>query len=251
MNASASTASLTAELRPGVLRPDWSMITLPGARRTLQRRLEAQPDGLARWAGLDPEHDRALQAILGLFRDREGAPDVRVVARAVDRSLEETQRVLQALQARDLVVLDAATTAVVATYPFTSDRTGHQVTIGRRTRNALCAIDALGTGAMCGHDTVITSPCAWCQAPISVETRDNGRDLRSVTPVGSVVWYTLAFDGRVAQSCCPSTVFFCDDAHLDRWATASRSPRHGDRLTVAEAFEIGVALFGPLLRKMA
>jgi len=248
MNAPASTASLTAELRPGVLRPDWSMITQPGARRTLQRRLAAQPDGVARWAGLDPEHDRALQAVLGLFRDHGRVPDTTAVASVAGRSLEETQRALQALHARDLVVLDAAG-AVVAAYPFAADRTDHQVTFGRCTVNALCAIDALGAGAMCGVDTVVTSSCACCRTPVRIETGGNGLALRFVAPAHAVVLYTLTFDGRAAQSCCPSTVFFCSDAHLDQWANARHSPGQGDRLTVAEALEVGAALFGPLLHK--
>ncbi|TWS94119.1 organomercurial lyase [Reyranella sp. CPCC 100927] len=249
MNMPVPGASLVAALRPGIMRPNWSMITLSGARRTLQRRLEAQPDGVTRWSGLDPDHDHVWQAILSLFRDHGGAPDATAVAQAAGRSREETQRALQALQARDLVVLDAADAAVVAAYPFAGDRTGHQVTFGRRTVNALCAIDALGVGAMCGVDTVITSSCAWCQTPIHVETRDHGLAVRSVTPADAVVLYTLMFDGRAAQSCCPSTVFLCSDAHLDRCANAGHSPSPGDRLTMAEAFEIGAALFGPLLRK--
>ena len=226
------------------------MIRLPGARRTLLRRLAAQPAGVAQWAGLDPEHDHVWQTILGLFRDQEGAPAVATVALAAGRSMEQTERALRVLQDRDLVVLDAAG-VILAAYPFTRYWTGHRVMIGSQAVNALCAIDALGVGALCGRDTIITSSCAWCHTPIRIETDGGGLALRSITPTHAVVWCTLVFNGRVAQSCCPSTVFFCGDAHLDRWANAGRSLGRGDRLTMAEAFEIGAALFAPLLRTTA
>jgi hypothetical protein len=119
------------------------------------------------------------------------------------------------------------------------------------TLHALCAIDALGVGAMCDAASTIASHCAWCRAPVRAETGSNGRQLQTATPASAVVWYTLVFDGCTAQSCCPSTVFFCDEGHLRQWLEASRSGHDGERLSAAEAFEIGVALFGSILREAA
>ena len=240
--------SLTAELRPGVFRPDWSVVTLDAARRALQRRLGARPAGVARWAGLEPQDDLVWRTIRGLFVERGRAPQAHDLARATARTPEQTLHSLRALRARDLVVLDDGGASVLAAYPFTSYDTGHQVTIRGHTLNALCAIDALGISAMCDADTTIMSACPCCGEPIRVETGGHGRELQSVAPAAAVVWYTLVFDGCAAQSCCPSTLFFRNDAHLRRWLDAGRSREEGDRLTVTEAFEIGVALFGPLLR---
>lgn len=72
--------------------------------------------------------------------------------------------------------------------------------------------------------------------------------LAEVEPATAVVWYTLTFAGCVAQSRCPSTVFFCDEHHLTAWRASQAAQIAGDRLTVEEALEIGIALFGPLLR---
>ncbi len=252
MNDAGSTPGLpTAELRPGVFRPDWSVVKLDAARRTLQRRLGAHPAGVARWAGLEPQDDLAWRTVLGLFVEQGRAPQAHDVARVTTRTLEQALSSLRLLRARDLVVLDGSDTSVLAAYPFTSRETGHQVTINGRALHALCAIDALGAGAMSGADTTIASACPCCGEPIRVETRGNGRELRSVAPAAAVVWYTLVFDGCAAQSCCPSTLFFRDDAHLQRWLEAGRLRQRGDRLGMAEALEIGIALFAPLLARAA
>ena len=73
-------------------------------------------------------------------------------------------------------------------------------------------------------------------------------ELEAVEPASTVVWYSLAFDGCVAQSCCPSTQFFCSDDHLTAWRAGNGARTTGDRLNMREALEIGIALFEPLLR---
>jgi len=155
---------------------------------------------------------------------------------------------LRALRVRDLVVLDESGVSILAAYPFAVYDTGHRVTVHGQTVNSLCAIDALGTGAMCGTEATIASACAHCGKAIRVATSGGGMLLAAVEPNTAIVWYTLAFEGCVAQSRCPSTVFFCSDDHLAAWRASKSAHILGDRLAMAEALEIGIALFGPLLR---
>jgi hypothetical protein len=241
-------APLSAELRAGVPRPDWSKITLPKARDVLQRRLVAHPSGVAGWAGLDETEDKALTAVLRHFADHGRGPSIEDVALTSGQPLNSVRHALGTLRVRDLVVLDEPGTSILAAYPFAAYDTGHRVTVRSQTVNSLCAIDALGTGAMCGTKAMIASACAHCGKAIHVATSDSGVLLAAVEPNTAIVWYTLAFEGCVAQSRCPSTVFFCSDDHLAAWRTTKSAPVSGDRLAMAEALEIGVALFGPLLR---
>ena len=247
----AEQEALAVELRPGVLRPDWSAVHLVAAREVLKRHLEARPQGLRRWADLTALEDETWRAILRLFLAHGRAPIVDEVTRATGCSLEATQGAIQSLGARDLVVLDQAGGAVLAAYPFTGYPTGHRVMIGGHTVASLCAIDALGAGTMCGGDSVIISACAHCSQPIQIETCGGGAQLGTVTPAAAVVWYTIRFDGCAARSSCPSTLFLCGDNHLQQWRATRPSSEGGDRLTIPEAFEIGGALFGPLLRSAA
>ncbi|WP_367268081.1 organomercurial lyase [Reyranella sp.] len=240
-------APLSGELRAGVRRPDWSRMTLPKAREVLQRRLAAHPSGVDGWAGLDEAEDKALTAILRHFADHGRGPSIEDVAGTSGQPLDTARRALETLRKRDLVVLNESGAAILAAYPFAAYRTGHRVTLHGQTVDSLCAIDALGTGAMCRTETTISSECAHCGKPIYIATSSSGTTLAAVEPRTAIVWYTLAFEGCVAQSRCPSTVFFCDDDHLAAWRSSSAQSA-GDRLTVEEALEIGIALFEPLLR---
>ena len=241
-------APLSAELRAGVHRPDWSKVTLPKARDVLQRRLAAHTAGVSAWAGLDEAEDKALMAILRYFADHGRSPSIDDVASTSGQPLDTVRRALEKLRLRDLVVSDESGASILAAYPFAAYRTGHHVTLHGRTVDSLCAIDALGTGAMCGTKTTIRSACAHCGEPIHIATSSSGTALAAVEPRTTVVWYTLAFEGCVAQSRCPSTVFFCNDDHLAAWRAGKNAYMTGDRLTVEEGLEIGIALFEPLLR---
>lgn len=241
-------APLSAELRAGAHRPDWSKVTLPKAREVFQRRLAAHPSGVCAWAALDGAEDKALTAILRYFVDHGRSPSIEDVAGTSGQPLDTVRRALETLRKRDLVVLNESGASILAAYPFAAYRTGHRVTLHGQTADSLCAIDALGTGAMCRTETTITSACAHCGKPIHIATSSSGTALAAVEPSTTIVWYTLAFEGCVAQSRCPSTVFFCDDDHLAAWRARKGTHVLGDRLVMEEALEIGIALFEPLLR---
>jgi hypothetical protein len=241
-------APLSAELRAGVHRPDWSKITFPKAREVLQRRLAAHPSGVSGWAGLDEAEDKALTAVLRYFANHGRGPSIEDVAGTSGQPLDTLRGALGTLRVRDLVVLDQSGASIRAAYPFAAYATGHRATFRSQTVDSLCAIDALGAGAMCGTETTIASACAHCGRPIHVATSGSGMLLAAVEPRTAIVWYTLAFEGCVAQCRCPSTVFFCNDDHLATWRGNKSTHAAGDRLTVEEALEIGIALFEPLLR---
>ncbi|MBY0320292.1 MAG: hypothetical protein K2X72_16325 [Reyranella sp.] len=241
-------APLSAKLRAGVHRPDWSKVTLPKAREVLQRRLAAHSSGVSGWAGLDEAEDKALTAVLRYFANHGRGPSIADVAGTNGQPFDTVRRALECLRARDLVVLDESGASVLAAYPFAAYTTGHRVRVGSQTVDSLCTIDALGTGAMCETTTEISSACAHCAKPIHIATSNGGAALVVVEPATAVVWYTLTFAGCVAQSRCPSTVFFCQDDHLTAWRASQGAQIAGDRLIVEEALEIGIALFGPLLR---
>lgn len=158
-------APLSAELRAGVHRPDWSRITLPKAREVLQRRLAVHPSGVSDWAGLDEAEDQALTAVLRHFANHGRGPSIEDVARASGQPFDTVRRALETLRVRDLVVLDVSGASILAAYPFAAYPTGHRVRVGRQTVDSLCAIDALGTGAMCKTKTTINSACAHWGSP--------------------------------------------------------------------------------------
>jgi hypothetical protein len=237
------------EIRPGVLRPDWSVVTTSAARQALLGRVAGQSGLLEHWSQpLAPDADRVWQILLRLFV-RDGRPP-RVVEIAAESKLpwDGVTAILHELERRDLIGLKPGTDIIRFAYPWTTAPSGHRVALGAHALWALCAIDALAAARMYRTDASIDSACTFCATRIYVATALHGRALRTMSPPDAVVWYDFAFAGCAAASCCPSIVFFCSDAHLEAWLS-SRSPRpQGVRLSMAEALEVGGAIFGPVLR---
>ena len=240
-------SGVTVELRQGVFRPDWSVVRTDTVREALGAKGAARASLVERW--LTPpssEEDRVWRGVLTFFVANGRAPRFADIASTTRLTEGEVRAVLEALHRRDLLGLDAAAGAVTYAYPFAGRRTGHTVHVGGRALDSLCAIDALGTGAMCGSDVTVVSKCRSCGSDIRVETADQGSTLRSVMPETAVIWYDLWFGDNAATSCCSNTAFFCSDAHLAAWQQRGGS-RDGRRLTIEEGLEMGRAVFGPLL----
>jgi hypothetical protein len=107
----------------------------------------------------------------------------------------------------------------------------------------MCAIDALGAGAMCRDDTTIRSACGACGAVIVARTAYRGMTLKEVAPPDAVVWIGLRSSGGcAAASLCRELLFFCGDRSLARWR-AAHGPVKGYQLSPEEAFQVGKALF--------
>ncbi|MPZ32994.1 MAG: bifunctional organomercurial lyase/mercury(II) reductase MerBA [Rhodospirillales bacterium] len=243
--ASASATLPSYAVRPGVTFPDWSVVSSPAIKDALLA-MVGSDHVLSRWSGYDPATDRVRVALLQLYAEHGRAPTPGALAECAALSETAIQSLLQDLRRRDLVVLDGD--KIVGAYPFTDRDTGHRVTQNGRTLNAMCAVDALGIGAMTGHDIAITSSCRHCGAPIRITTRDRGRALAQVEPPTAVVWLSVRYEGAcAANSLCATTAFFCSDDHLSAWRRDRSADEPGSRLSIEEALEAGRALFGPSL----
>lgn len=237
----------SVEIRPGISRPDWSVLTSPQACQALAGRLAARNGLLDRWAiKLEPDADRVWRAIVQLYADLGRAPARADIVAASRIAVGDVGSLLDSLRSHDLIGLDSVGEIKLA-YPFTQASTGHRIHIGGNTLNALCAIDALGVAAMLQTDVAISSSCHRCGEAVQVVTTATGRALKSVVPVDAVVWYDFAYDGSAATSCCPAITFFCSVGHRRLWLEAQMPKRSGIELTINEALQVGRAIFGPVL----
>ncbi len=222
---------------------DWSATTSSAARAALEG-IVRNFDMARRWEGLSAREDRARRAVLRLFAQRGWAPLFHEIAAESGIARADLPAVLAALAARDLLALADDGERIASAYPFADCDRGHRVRCAGRRLYAMCALDALGIGAMLGEDAAIASACGVCGVEIRIATRDRGRRLARVFPEASVVWASLAYaDACAARSMCPRTAFFCSDEHLWSWRRNNPGER-GHRLDIAEALEVGRALFG-------
>lgn len=233
------------ELRGGIIIPDWGMVTTPLAQDALRAVVAAFVG--PKWGGLDATESRIHGLILNGFAVSGRAPATSRIAEAAGLTLDEADSGLRRLAGRDLVVLDAAG-QISGAYPFTDGPTEHLVEAGSLSVGAMCAIDALGIGAMLERDTAVRSACRRCGLPLVIRTRRHGCQLDQVEPKGIVVWSGHRYAaGCAASSLCALQAFFCDDAHLEAWRANSRAAgQEGVRLSLAEALEVGVAIFAPM-----
>ena len=232
-------------LRPGVTFPDWAAVTSPHAREAMLAIFEAI--GIeSMWRDYTPAEDDARTTLLRLYAEQGGAPAIADLARHAGVSQTAIRSLLASLKARDLVVLDAEGERIVGAYPWTDRTTEHRVSLGERTLNALCAIDALGAGEMYGRDVEIYSHCRSCGVPVTIATSDRGRAVAEVQPGSAVVWSGIReTDGCAAGSICTVIAFFCEDAHLAAWRAEHHPEAPGFRLSIDEALQAGRAIFGP------
>jgi alkylmercury lyase len=236
------------EIRAGVFRPDWSVVTKERAREALAGRLAARAGLLDRWPlRLEAVEDLVWRTILRLYADCGRPPTLADIVSASGIAPGSLKGVLQTLRSHDLIDLDPPTGDLRLAYPFTQASTGHRVEIRGHILHALCAIDALGVASMYGTDVAISSPCHHCGAPVHVETASEGKLLRNVSPSGAAVWYDFAYGANAATSCCRAIAFFCSDEHRRQWLDDQMPRRDGIGLTIDEALEVGRAIFGPVL----
>ncbi|MGV2184033.1 bifunctional organomercurial lyase/mercury(II) reductase MerBA [Rhizobium rhizogenes] len=242
-SASATLPSYT--VRPGVTFPDWSAVTSPAVQEALLA-MVGSDHVFDRWSGYDPATDRVRVALLQLYAEDGRAPTPGALAERAGLSETAVQPLLEELHRRDLVVLDNK--RIVGAYPFTDRDTGHRVTLDERVLNAMCAVDALGIGAMTDRDITIASRCRYCGAPVQIATRDQGRTLADIEPGTAVMWQSVRYEGAcAANSLCATTAFFCSDDHLFAWRRERFADEPGFRLSIEEGLEAGRALFGPSL----
>ena len=243
--ASASASPPSYTVRPGVTFPDWSVVTSPVVKDALQA-MVGSDHVLDRWSGYDPAIDRVRIALLQLYSEDGRAPTTGALAERAGLNETSVRTLLEELRRRDLVVLDGE--RIVGAYPFTDRDTDHRVTLDGRVVNAMCAVDALGIGAMTDRDITIASRCRHCGAPIRIASRDQGRALAQIEPRTAVMWQSVRYEGAcAANSLCATTAFFCSDDHLSAWRREQAADEAGFRLSIEEGLEAGRGLFGPSL----
>ena len=241
----------TAALRPGVSFPEWTAIASPDARTALTAMLSAF-DLAHRWGGYDEEEDRVRRAVIEGLAQLDRAPDVAWLVARTGLERGRVAALLDRLVSRDLVVRARDSDAIVGAYPLTTRPTEHRVRLGGRVVHAMCAVDALGTGAMFGADPAIESRCRACGAPIRILTRGRGTVLDHADPPATIVWSGIRYERAcAATSLCTVIAFFCSEAHLDSWRRANHPEAEGYRLTLDEAMQVGRALFVPVLKPAA
>jgi hypothetical protein len=239
---------MTAEIRPGIYRPDWSAVTRPTAREALLARDRSRIGLVERWdQALGPLQDRVWRTVLELFARSGRPPLLQEIGEETGLSPENLRTLVADLEAHDLLGSDPSADLVLYAYPFTDNQTVHRVRLRGRKLHAVCAIDALGIAAMFGTDVVIESSCRVCGGGIEIGTARNGKVLSHARPVGAVVWYDLAYSGCAAVSCCQSIAFFCSEPELQQWVSTQNPQCRGYRLTLDEALQVGRALFEPVL----
>lgn len=237
----------TVELRPGVLRPDWSVVQSVAAKRALCERADAREGLLDKWAHtLEPDADRVWRATLELYGGRGIPPSLAEISARTAIPMEAIGDALGVLQNHDLLKLRRDGSILYA-YPFTQEYTGHTVVLGNHELGSLCAVDALGTGTMFRTDVEVHSSCPVCGGPIHISTGERGTSIREASPADAVVWYECSYGESAASSCCPAIAFFCSQDHLEVWQTQNPSAI-GLQLAINEALEVGRAIFSPVLR---
>ena len=232
-------------LRPGVVYPDWSVVTSDAVVQMLAAYIDASGQ-VRRWSAITEVEDRVRRVILEHYGATGRPPSEREMSSATGLAPRALSDVLAGLEARDMVLLDDDGGGVAGAYPFTEDDTAHRVTLDGRIINTMCAIDALGVGAMYDRDVVIASRCLTCGGPVRVETHDRGRALKRYTPARTVVWLGTGYAGGcAAKSACKSMAFFCSDDHLASWRKDGGA--EGFRLSIDEGLQAGRASFQPFL----
>jgi hypothetical protein len=230
-----------------VTTPDWSVVTSETVRDALWAIFETC-DWEDRWAGLDEAQDRTRRAILEAYPRTGHAPSIDDLALTTGFAPDQVRGLVAKLAARDMVVLDRNGATIVGAYPFVDRGTEHRVRLGETVLHAMCAIDALGTGAMLGADVAIESACRSCGTPIRVQTREKGAALADYAPTSGVVWAGIQYaNSCAADSLCTVMAFFCTDEHLQTWRDAQDRETDGFRLSMDEGLQIGKAIFKPLL----
>lgn len=236
----------STEIRPGAVFPDWSVIQSRQAKDALVAILDALGADTC-WQDYSADEDLVRSSIISHFAKGGISPTLRELRSATGLADDALRSVLRQLCDRDLVVMDHG--RIVGAYPLTEHVTEHEVRTNGTAVHAMCAVDALGAGAMFGEDIEVSSSCRHCRAPITITTRGAGTALETFMPPNTVVWSSSRDSGGcAADTLCTVIAFFCCDEHLDAWHRENHSHAEGHRLSLDEALQVGRAIFAPTLR---
>lgn len=196
-----------------------------------------------RWDNFPPLHRRLHRTILRTYLDIARAPTRAELAVGFPGDIDAA---LADLAERDLVVPVGG--EIAGAYPFTSRPSRHSVTIAGREIATMCAIDAMGAGAMAGQNAHVRSACAQCDTAVEIAVAARGLAIGAVVPETAVVWAGVKpVSGCAADTQCQSILLFCTPAHLEAWRAASAPGGRGYALTPDQALQAGAAIFRPFI----
>ena len=222
-----------------------------------------------------------LQQLLPLKKRQQAlAPPLRTVHRRILRSFAETGKPLRqaqiagilgskqsavhalaVLKTSDLVTLTAPVihddklkklivdegVEVVGAYPMTTENTPHKVILGGHSVHAMCAVDALSISPVFGTETWIESRCHVTGTPIRILQHNREILEANPTPQIRVGIRWQSFSTCAAHTLCTEMVFLKDLETANNWQKTD--PASIEILTLAQAVELGVAFFLPLLEE--
>jgi hypothetical protein len=185
------------------------------------------------------------QAVLRSFVHTGTAPGMPSLAKHATPF--EVSQVLAELADGDFLCLDQAG-QITAAYPVSAVPTRHRVQIsGEATVFAMCAIDALGISAMTGRPVVIESADPSTGEPVTVHADGATSTWNPAIAVVYVGRTGGQCAGPSASVCCGYMNFFATRAAASAWA-ASHPEITGGILGQARALQVGIGIFGQLLR---
>ncbi|VAW21547.1 hypothetical protein MNBD_ALPHA12-174 [hydrothermal vent metagenome] len=224
---------------------DMSVVDDPGVKSILGK-IFSEWHKRKRWDDFPPEIRRAHRHILREFL-RTGHPPLRASLAALP--VPDVNAVLADLCSRDLVVLKEDG-EIDGAYPFSGKSTRHTIFINGNMIAAMCAIDALGSGAMAGQDCAVNSSCPVCKETIRIEIIKNGLAISDVRPKTAFVWAGVSptDGGCAADTQCQSVLMFCSKDHLAQWRQQHGQNFPGVSLSMAQALQAGAAIFRPFLK---
>lgn len=226
---------------------DMSVVVDPKVKSALQE-IFSEWHGRKRWDDFPAEIKSVHRHILREFL-RTGHPPSRAQLAALP--VADMNAVLDDLCSRDLVVL-AKDGEISGAYPFSVKLTRHAVFMNGNTIAAMCAIDALGSGAMAGKDCAVTSRCPVCEETIRIEIGKLGLAISDVRPKTAIVWAGVnpISGGCAANTQCQTVLMLCSGDHLAQWRHEHGQNAIGVSLSPAQALQAGAAIFRPFLASL-
>jgi hypothetical protein len=202
--------------------------------------------GTERTARLNREERQLYHWILECFA--QSAPPTPGQLTEQARTLDlEPSAALATLAREDLVHTDNDGTILVA-YPFSARSRGHRLTIdGRRTVEAMCAIDALGTAAMLNQPVEINShdPLTGHEIWLRVSPREGNR----WKPETAVVLAGSSCASGPSYGCCCDVLNFFETTETAEQYLREHEAVAGMPISIPEAIETGRAIFGEVLKE--
>jgi len=190
-----------------------------------------------RWATIDRQTLSLHRAILDAYLETGAPPDTK------ELRIEQ----LNDLCDRDLIVMDG--NVITVAYPFSTTPTLHKVEINNITIANVCAIDALGSGAMARKAACVTSQCATCSKDIVIDLGGDGLTVVNTFPAAPRVWAGIVpISGCAANTQCQSMLMFCNQQHLDDWIRLKKQMPVGFDFSVEQAVQVGAAIFRPFFK---